>query len=96
MCLLTLEIFEMSTTVVLTALTHQALGLHREWNDPEYADTFPPAETVFIVTSAGKSQVESWLTGLETDGALQRWPHGKPKNIPDPARGHEVYWVSWD
>jgi len=72
------------------------VGLHWEWNDPEYADTFPPAETVFIVTSAAKSQVESWLTGLETDGALQGWPYGKPKNAPDPAEGHKVYWVIWD
>jgi hypothetical protein len=72
------------------------VGLHWEWNDSEYADTFPPAETVFIVTSATKSQVESWLTGLETDGALQGWPHGKPKNAPDPAEGHKVYWVIWD
>jgi len=72
------------------------VGLHWEWNDPEYADTFPPAETVFIVTSAGKSQVESWLTGLETDGALQGWPHGKPKNAAEPAKGDQVYWVSWD
>jgi hypothetical protein len=72
------------------------VGLHQEWCDPEYADTFPPAETVFIVTSADKSQVESWLTDLETDGVLQGWPHGKPKNAPAPSKGHQVYWISWD
>jgi hypothetical protein len=72
------------------------VGLHWEWNDPDYADTFPPAETVFIVTSASKSQVENWLTGLKADGALKGWPHGKPGNAPDPAQGHQVYWVGWD
>lgn len=72
------------------------VGLHWEWNDPEYADTYPPAETVFIVTSAEKSQVESWLADLKANGTLQGWPHGRPKNAPDPAKGYKVYWVSWD
>jgi hypothetical protein len=72
------------------------VGLHWEWNDPDYADTFPPAETVFIVTSAPRSQVDSWLTGLQADGAREGWPHGKPSNAPEPATGHRVYRVCWD
>jgi hypothetical protein len=69
--------------------------LHHEWNDPDFADSFPPAEAIFIATSANRTQVESWLAGLESDGAFAGWPYGKPKNAPDLAKGHSIYWVSW-
>jgi hypothetical protein len=46
------------------------VGLHSDWNYCDYGDSFPPAETVLIVTSAGRSQIESWLTGLEADGLM--------------------------
>lgn len=72
------------------------VGLHFDWNNPDDADSIPPAETVFIVTSASRSQVEGWLTGLHADGALKGWPHGKPRNAPAVKEGHQVYWVSWD
>jgi hypothetical protein len=72
------------------------VGLHWEWNDPEYADTFPPADTVFIMSSAPRVEVEGWVSGLQSDGVLTGWPHGTPPNAPLLARGHHVYRVSWD
>ncbi len=72
------------------------VGLHSDWNDPVFADGVPPAETVFIVTSASLAEVESWVSGLHADGVVKGWPYGKPCNAPEPAAGQHIYWVSWD
>lgn len=72
------------------------VGLHWDWNDPDYADTVPPADTVFIVTSESMTQVAEWLVDMHADGVVQGWPHGRPGNAPTLLPGHSVYWVSWD
>lgn len=72
------------------------VGLHHDWNDSVYADSFPPAENVHIFTSASKSEVEGWLTGLLSDGVLRGWPYGRPRNAPEPTKGNLVYSVCWD
>ena len=72
------------------------VGLHSDWNDEDYADTFPPAENVHIFTSASKSEVESWLSGLCSDGVLKGWPYGKPRGAPEPAKGYAIFSVCWD
>jgi len=72
------------------------VGLHSDWNHDDYHDGFPPAENVYIFTTAGKAEVESWLLGMHTDGILKGWPYGKPKSAPDPSKGYTVYAVCWD
>lgn len=72
------------------------VGLHDDWNDPDYSDTFPPAENVHIITSSCRADVESWLSGLRSDGVIQGWPYGKPKNAPEPSNGYTVFSVCWD
>jgi hypothetical protein len=72
------------------------VGLHSDWNDEDYADTFPPAENVHVFTTASKAEVESWLSGLHSDGVLKGWPYGKPKNAPEPSKGYTVFSVCWD
>ena len=70
--------------------------LHHEWNDPDYADTFPPGDNVLIFSSAKPDVVEGWLAGLETDGVIAGWPRGKPKNAPEPGAGVRIHCVCWD
>jgi hypothetical protein len=72
------------------------VGLHPDWNDPVFADCVPPAETVFIVTSANQADVTRWVSGLHADGAGEGWPYGRPCNAPELASGHHLYWISWD
>jgi hypothetical protein len=72
------------------------VGLHYDWNHDSFLDGFPPAENVHIFTSASKSEVETWLTGLHSDGVLNGWPYGKPRNAPKPTTGHSVFSVCWD
>lgn len=72
------------------------VGLHSDWNHPDFADTFPPAENVHVITTSGKAELESWLTGLHSDGVLKGWPYGKPKNAPEPSKGYTVFSVCWD
>jgi len=72
------------------------VGLHPEWNDEDYADSYPPAENVHIFTTASKSEVEVWLEGLACDGVVKGWPYGRPKNAPDPAKGNVIYSICWD
>lgn len=72
------------------------VGLHSDWNDPVFADDVPPAETVFIVTSASEAEVENWVSGLHADGVGRGWPYGKPCNAPELASAHHLYWISWE
>ncbi len=72
------------------------VGLHFDWNHEDYADGFPPAENVHIFTSASRSEVESWLSGLQADGVVKGWPYGKPKGAPEPSKGFSVLSVCWD
>jgi hypothetical protein len=72
------------------------VGLHYDWNDPDYADLFPPAENVHILTSASQDEVETWTAGLKADGAIKGWPYGKPRNAPDPSPGFTVFSICWD
>ena len=72
------------------------VGLHESWNDESFSDSFPPAENVYIFTSAKQLEVEGWLTGLHSDGVLKGWPYGKPRSAPEPAKGNSVYSVYWD
>ncbi|HAX1630002.1 Uncharacterised protein [Klebsiella pneumoniae] len=72
------------------------VGLHSDWNHEHYTDTYPPAENIHIFTTASKSEVEGWLSGLLIDGVVKGWPYGKPKNAPDPSKGYNIFSVCWD
>ena len=72
------------------------VGLHFDWNHEHYAEGFPPAENVHIFTSASRSEVESWLSGLQADGVVKGWPYGKPSDAPEPSKGYSVLTVCWD
>lgn len=72
------------------------VGLHDDWRDDDYRDTFPPAENVHLITSASKAEVESWLDGLHSDGVVKGWPYGKPTNAPEPSKGYTVFSICWD
>lgn len=72
------------------------VGLHSDWDDPDYTDGFPPGENVHILTSASKRDVENWIVGLGADGVVKGWPYGRPRNAPEPSDGYAVYSVCWD
>jgi hypothetical protein len=72
------------------------VSLHFDWTEPEFADDFPPADTVLIFSSAKPDEVERWVDGLAHDGVLAGWPQGKPKNAPDPSPGVRIHCVVWD
>ena len=73
------------------------VGLHGDWEEAlDDAGLWPAGEHVYIYTSANRSEVETWIRGLEADGAIEGWPNGKPKLAPDPNHGCKVYAVVWD
>ncbi len=72
------------------------VGLHGDWDDPAFADGFPPAENVHIFTTASADEAEKWIEGMQADGVIEGWPYGKPCNAPDPSAGYAVLSVCWD
>lgn len=72
------------------------VGLHGDWDDPAFADGFPPAENVHIFTTASAAEAEKWIDGMQADGVIEGWPYGKPCNAPDPSAGYAVLSVCWD
>ena len=72
------------------------VGLHGDWDDPAFADGFPPAENVHIFTTASADEAEKWIEGMQADGVIEGWPYGKPGNAPDPSAGYAVLSVCWD
>ena len=91
------EMYSRFKTIALRTDVHQILvGLHHEWNDAEYADTYPPAGNVHIFTSAGREDVEQWIDGLGADGVVVGWAQGQPVNAPALPPGDVVYSVCWD
>ena len=72
------------------------VSLHFEWANPDYADGFPPADAVIILSSARPEVVAHWVDGLAHDGVLAGWPQGKPKNAPEPGPGVRIHCVCWD
>ena len=72
------------------------VGLHGDWDDPAFADGFPPAENVHIFTTASAAEAEKWIDGMQADGVIEGWPYGKPCNAPEPSAGYAVLSVCWD
>ncbi|WP_448132765.1 hypothetical protein [Stenotrophomonas rhizophila] len=73
------------------------VGLHQDWGMALEDDTdWPAAENIHILTSADAPTVQSWLEGLESDGASAGWPYGQHAAAPVPAEGFQVYSVFWD
>ena len=72
------------------------VGLHGDWDDPAFADAFPPAENVHIFTTASAAEAEKWIDGMQADGVIEGWPYGKPCNAPEPSAGYTVLSVCWD
>ena len=72
------------------------VGLHGDWDDPAFADGFPPAENVHIFTTASAAEAEKWIDEMQADGVIEGWPYGKPCNAPDPSAGYAVLSVCWD
>ena len=72
------------------------VGLHGDWDDPAFADGFPPAENVHIFTTASADEAEKWIEGMQADGVIEGWPYGKPCNAPEPSAGYAVLSVCWD
>ena len=47
-------------------------------------------------TTASTAEVESWIAGLEADGAIEGWPYGMHPSAPQPNPGYRVFSVCWD
>ena len=91
------ELYSRFQSIASRTDVHQVLvGLHHEWNDAEFAETYPPAGNVHIVTSAARKDVAQWIEGLGADGVVVGWPQGRPANAPVPPPGGVVYSVCWD
>lgn len=91
------EIYERFKSIAARDDVFQVLvGMHYEWKDEEYSDTFPPAGNVYVVTSADRKTVEHWIEGLGADGVLAGWAQGKPSNAPTLRPGSAVFAVCWD
>jgi hypothetical protein len=73
------------------------VGIHGDWVEAlKYPESWPSAENIHIYTTASAEEVESWISGLESDGAGEGWPYGMHPAAPKPSSGYEVITVFWD
>ena len=73
------------------------VGIHGDWTEShKFPESWPPAENVHIYTTASTAEVESWIAGLEADGAIEGWPYGMHPSAPQPNPGYRVFSVCWD
>jgi len=72
------------------------VGLHFDWNDNTFPDSWPPAENIHIYSSASQEVADTWIEGLHSDGIGPGWPYGEPRNAPKPRDGYLVYTIFWD
>jgi len=73
------------------------VGIHGDWTEShKYPHRWPPAENVHIYTTASREEVESWIAGLEADGAIEGWPYGMHPFAPQLNPGFQVFSVCWD
>ena len=67
--------------------------------EPLDFDIWPSSDTVYVLSSAPKDQVASWVAPLKPDDIGDTWSCNtgkKPNAAPDPAPGMNVYAVWWD
>lgn len=73
------------------------VGIHSDWIDATRdSKLWPAAENVHIYTTASLEEVESWISGLAADGAVEGWPYGMHPSAPKLDPGFKVFSVCWD
>lgn len=64
-----------------------------EYDDP---DSWPYADTVYIITSASLEQVKQWIYELQPGEVNPGWMYGRPAAAPKVLAGMTPYSVWWD
>ena len=59
-------------------------------------DEWPFADTVYILSSASKDEIESLVAPLKPDDVVVDWMYGKPLEAPGLAFDTYIYSVWWD
>ena len=72
------------------------VGIHDDWVMSIDEPDWPAAENIHIYTTATEVEVNSWITGLESDGAGEGWPYGCHAQAPEPEKGFRVMTVYWN
>jgi hypothetical protein len=54
------------------------------------------SESLYVITSASKQEVEDWLKPLQPDEVGEGWSAGKPSAAPEVKEGMKIYWAWWD
>ena len=73
------------------------IGIDDDWlrtrNNPT---VWPPAENIHIYTSAPLAEVDGWISGFMSDGAIEGWPYPMSPAAPEVRSGFKVFSVCWD
>lgn len=73
------------------------VSIHNDWVMAlDHDETWPDGESVHIFTSSPEAEVNRWIEGLESDGAIAGWDGGAHKMAPTPNPGDRVFSVVWD
>ncbi|MFE0756043.1 hypothetical protein ACFW16_18930 [Inquilinus sp. NPDC058860] len=59
-------------------------------------ESWPFADTVYVISSLRQSEIESALAGLRFDEVVAKWMYGKPPAVAEPRPGFTPYSVWWD
>jgi hypothetical protein len=58
--------------------------------------SWPFAETVYVLTTAGASAVQEWVADLQPDEVSEGFPYGPPPGMPSLRPGMKPIRVWWD
>ena len=58
--------------------------------------SWPYADTIYVITSLAKEEIEVRVTGLRPSEVVADWLYGKPDAVPEPAPDFQVFSIWWD
>jgi hypothetical protein len=64
--------------------------------EPIISGGWPYAENIHVLTTAPEEQVQAWAEELQSDGAAEGWPYGRPEAAQEPEGSYKWWWFSWD
>lgn len=65
-------------------------------SDAEDVDSWPYTDTVYVISSLPRGEIEMAVRDLGFDEVSAEWMYGKPRSAPEPLPGFTPYSVWWD